>query len=176
MNDGTVVWITGLSASGKTTLLRVLQEQLTLRGVNPICLDGDDLRRVLRLEGHSYERDERLALAFQYADMCRYLAQQGHIVLIATIALFREIHTWNRENLPNYLEVLMDFPLAELEARDPKGLYRRFRRGEVKNVAGVDMPVDLPESPHFRVACPARGLVGISAEIADRILERHATQ
>ena len=92
-------------------------------------LDGDELRDVFGATAtnpQNYGRESRLALAMQYAHLCRVLAKQGHTVVIATISLFREVHSWNRVNLPDYFEAYLKVPVEELRRRDPKGIYRRF--------------------------------------------------
>jgi adenylylsulfate kinase len=115
-------------------------------------LDGDELREVfgaLTTNAQNYERKERLALAMQYAHLCRLIAAQGLTVVISTISLFREVHTWNRANLPGYFEVYLKVPLQELRRRDPKGIYHRYDSGEISNVAGLDLAIDEPESPDW---------------------------
>ena len=77
------------------------------------------------------------------------MAKQGFTVVIATISLFKEVHVWNRENLQGYYEVYLRVPLEELRRRDPKGIYRRFDAGEIKDVAGLDLPFDEPNSPDW---------------------------
>ena len=112
-------------------------------------LDGDELRRVFVAETENQQnhgRQGRLALAMQYAHLCRILAQQDLTVVIATISLFKEVHAWNRGNLPGYFEVYLKVPVEELRRRDPKGIYRRFEAGELTNVAGLDLPIDEPEA------------------------------
>jgi cytidine diphosphoramidate kinase len=138
-------WITGLSATGKTTLSTLLVEHMRLSGKKVIQLDGDELRQVLADE--SYTREVRIALAMRYSRLCRLLSSQGVDVIIAVIGLFKEIHEWNRENIPNYVEVFVDTPLDELKKRDPKGIYKRFESGEIENVAGLDLKVDFPVNP-----------------------------
>ena len=71
-------------------------------------------------------------MGFKYSRMAKLLTDQGANIIIATIALFHEIHSWNREHILNYVEVYLDVPKYELERRDPKGLYKKFRKGEVK--------------------------------------------
>jgi adenylylsulfate kinase len=75
------------------------------------------------------------------------IARQGLTVVVGTIALFAEVHEWNRANQPGYFEVYLRVPLDELRRRDPKGLYRRFDAGDLNNVAGLDLPVDEPVAP-----------------------------
>jgi adenylylsulfate kinase-like enzyme/glycosyltransferase involved in cell wall biosynthesis len=145
---GRVVWITGLSASGKTTLAKEVVSRLKRAGSRVVFLDGDELREVFgaaEATADNHGRDARLALAMKYAHLCRILASQGTTVVIATISLFREVHAWNRANLPNYLEVFLKVPIEELRRRDPKGIYRRFDAGEISNVAGLDLQVDEPQ-------------------------------
>jgi len=149
-----VIWITGLSGSGKTTLARALVRRLRRKNRAVVLLDGDELREVFGAAASSaatYSREDRLTLAMQYAHLCRILAAQGLTVVIATISLFREVHEWNRAHLPGYFEVYLKVPLEELRRRDPKGIYRRFDAGELKNVAGLDLPVDEPQTPDWVV-------------------------
>jgi adenylylsulfate kinase len=145
-----VFWITGLSASGKTTLGTELTQRIRDNGANVIFLDGDNLRFVLgELATHS--REDRVRLAYTYARLCQMLCEQGVVVVIATVALFSEIHAWNRENLLGYFEIFLDVPISELRNRDPKGIYKQFDQGKIKNVAGLDLKVDFPSNPdlHF---------------------------
>jgi adenylylsulfate kinase-like enzyme len=146
---GRVIWITGLSGAGKTTLATLVTEGLRARGVAVLMLDGDALRGVFgaaSVNPHNHGREGRLALAMQYARLCQLIALQETTVVIATISLFREIHMWNRANLPEYFEVYLKVPLYELQRRDPKGIYRRYLAGETKDVAGFDLPIDEPEA------------------------------
>lgn len=142
---GRVFWITGLSGAGKSTLARALQARLP----QAILLDGDELRAVLGTTGSGFDRESRLRLAATYARFCKLLAEQGHTVIIATISLFHEIHAWNRENLPGYREIFLDVPEDVRRQRDPKGLYAAARAGSVRQMAGAETPVDLPQAPHL---------------------------
>jgi len=142
-------WITGLSASGKTTLSKLLVENFRSNGEKVILLDGDELRKVLSTG--AYKRDERIALGMSYARLCNLISSQGVNVVIAVIGLFKEIHTWNRLNISGYVEIFIDTPLSELKRRDPKGLYKRYESGEVKNIAGIDLSVDFPENPDIKL-------------------------
>ncbi len=138
-------WITGLSATGKTTLSTLLVENMRLSGKKVILLDGDELRQVL--SENAYTREERIALGMRYSRLCRLLSSQGVDVVIAVIGLFKELHEWNRENIPNYVEVFIDTPMAELRRRDPKDLYKNVDSGRIQNVAGIDLEVDFPYKP-----------------------------
>lgn len=152
MESGCVVWITGLSGAGKSTLAAEFTARLRSAGRSVVMLDGDELRAVMGVAAESasnHGREGRLELAMRYASLCRLLANQGVVVVIATISMFKEVHVWNRRNLPNYLEAYLKVPESELRRRDPKGIYRRFDAGELKNVAGLDFSVDEPESPDW---------------------------
>jgi len=166
------IWITGLSGSGKSSLASEVAERLRRCGLPVVVLDGDELRELFRNgsgDAAGHHREARLELAMRYARLCRMLAQQGLTVVIATISLFREVHAWNRANLPGYFELYLKVPLEELRRRDPKGIYRRFDSGELAEVAGLDVPVDEPREPDWIVEFdPARG----TAILADELLER----
>jgi len=138
-------WITGLSATGKTTLSNLLANHLRTSGRKVILFDGDELRKVF--DHQAYTREDRIAIGMQYSRLCQLVACQNVDVIIAVIGLFKELHDWNRNNIPGYVEVLIDTPLDELERRDPKGLYKSFRSGEIENIAGIDLSVDFPKNP-----------------------------
>ena len=116
--QGRVVWITGLSGAGKTTLARALQRALP----GSLLLDGDELREALGASGHGFDAESRRRLALTYARLAGRLARQGATVIVATISLFHDLHAWNRANLPGYVEIFLDVPEDDRRGRDPKGL------------------------------------------------------
>lgn len=149
-----IFWVTGLSGAGKSSFARVLVDSLRSQGEAAVLLDGDELREVFGAAAGSeadFSREKRLSLAMQYAHLCRVISAQGFIVVIATISMFRELHAWNRANLPGYFEIYLKVPLEELRRRDPKGIYQRFDAGLLKNVAGLDIAVDEPEAADWTV-------------------------
>lgn len=171
MAIGAVLWITGLSGAGKSTLAREMTERLRARGRTVILLDGDELREVLGAScgPGEHTRERRLELAMRYGRLCGLIAGQGATVIIATISMFREVHTWNRGNLPGYYEVFLRVPLDVLRRRDPKGIYRRFDQGELTDIAGLDMRIDEPEQSDWVVSyAPERNC----ASLADVLMER----
>lgn len=176
--SGRVVWITGLSGAGKSTLAGEVVKRLRQRREPVVMLDGDELREVFgattaNIQNHGCAG--RKAFAFQYAHLCRVIASQGLTVVIATISLFKEVHAWNRVNLPGYIEVYLKVPLEELRRRDPKGIYRRFDAGELSDVAGLDLQVDEPEAAHWVAEFePGRGVETLAAELMT-ILEGRKT-
>ena len=172
-NAGRVFWITGLSASGKTTLGVELTKRLQIADGKVVFLDGDELREVFgatAMKSENHGREGRLALAMQYAHLCRVLSEQGFTVVIATISLFREVHSWNRKNLPGYFEIYLKVPIEELRRRDPKGIYRRYDAGEIQSVAGLDLPVDEPESADWTAEfTPGRTVEEIALDLIKKI-------
>lgn len=175
LQKGAVIWITGLSDSGKSTLARLLSQRLR-RNFNSITLlDGDQLREVFGVN-KNYDRDSRLNLGFKYSKLCKMLAEQGHIVIIATIALLKEIHTWNRAKLPGYFEVFLNIPIEELRRRDSKGLYRRYDLGETTHVYGLDLKADYPKCPDFKINFdPKRSAEFTAEELAQLLTNYHIT-
>ena len=174
VTSGRVVWITGLSGAGKSTVARELLRLLRKDGQWCISLDGDELREVFGQaapRSEDYERPARLALGRRYARLAHLVAQQGATAVVTTISLFRELHDWNRKNLPGYFEVYLKVPIEELQRRDPKGIYRRFDSGELRNVAGLDQPADEPQSPDLLVEFSPDEA---PAEIAARVMQRLA--
>lgn len=174
---GQVVWITGLSGAGKSTLAREFVARLRTQGQSVVLLDGDELRDVFdaaTANSQNHGREGRLALALQYAHLCRVITAQGHTVVIATISLFREVHAWNRANLPRYFEVYLKVPVQELRRRDPKGIYRRFDAGELHNVAGLDLSVDEPDAADWVVEFdPHRSVELLTDHLLDQFHKRN---
>lgn len=138
---GRVVWITGLSGSGKTTLAKALQRELPYS----ILLDGDELREALGRSNRGFDVENRKNLARTYARLAGLLARQGFIVLVATISLFHELHAWNKQNLPGYLEIFLDVPEEIRRRRDPKGLYA----ANVPNMVGETTKPEFPLEPRL---------------------------
>lgn len=174
-----VIWITGLSGAGKSTLAQEVTTRLRNAGRTSILLDGDDLREVFGATSNNSDhgRERRLSLAMQYAHLCRILSTQGVLVVIATISMFREVHTWNRANLPGYFEVYLKVPVEELRRRDPKGIYRRFDAGEISNVAGLDLIVDEPEAANWAVEFdPKRANSSIAEELLNLLMKRNSNE
>ncbi len=144
------VWITGLPASGKSTLARALKTQLSARGVNAAVLESDALRRVM-FDQPRYGPHERDAFYRLLAYIGALLTEYGVPVILDATANRREYRERARQQIPRFLEVYVDCPLETCMARDPKGIYRQAREGEVANVPGLQAPYEPPEAPDVLV-------------------------
>lgn len=137
-----VYWLTGLSGAGKTTIGRLWYEELKRTGEAAVFLDGDELRQVFGGQ-MGYTLEDRRKAAMNYARLCALLSRQGLTVICCTISMFDSVRTWNRENIPGYVEIYIKASMETLRRRDQKGLYSAGKQ----NVAGVDFQVELPKAP-----------------------------
>lgn len=170
-NQGRVIWITGLSGAGKTTLARALLPHLPGKAV---LLDGDALREVLGVANVGFESASREALAFVYARFARLLARQGVTVVVSTISLFHDLHSWNRLHLPGYFEVFLDVPETVRRARDSKGLYAAEGKGTIGPMAGTEIAVQFPLNPDVRIPYVAGQRVEVLVNIVlDAVRSRY---
>ena len=114
-----VIWITGFSAAGKTTIARKVVHLLKKRGFNTIHLDGDELREILG-KNQQYDKSSRIQLGKVYMQLCSHLAEQGYIVVISAIAMFDEVNTWLINNVENYTQIYLDVGPSIRKLRDAK--------------------------------------------------------
>jgi bifunctional enzyme CysN/CysC len=142
-----VLWFTGLSGAGKSTIANLVEKKLHALGKHTYLLDGDNIRHGLNKD-LGFTEAARVENIRRVAEVARLMADAGLIVLSAFISPFRSERHMARRLLPegDFLEVFVDTPLAVAEARDPKGLYRKARRGELANFTGIDSPYERPES------------------------------
>ncbi|MFM2076364.1 MAG: adenylyl-sulfate kinase [Actinomycetota bacterium] len=155
MTGSVTVWITGLSASGKTTLAREVVRRLELDGVRACLLDGDELRTGLNAD-LGFSREDRGENVRRVGEVAMLFAHSGAVVVVPLISPYRDDRDRVRARhdaagIP-FVEVHLDVPLDVCEARDPKGLYARVRAGEIAHFTGVDDPYEAPLHPELRVA------------------------
>lgn len=150
MKTGKLLWITGLSGAGKTTIATEVYTLLRSLHSHTVFIDGDVIREILGNDlGHDIE--DRKKNAVRISKMCAFLTSQNIHVVCATMSLFKEIHILNRKNIEEYYEIFIDVPMEELVNRDSKGLYAKALKGEIKNVMGVDLAYDEPKNPFMRI-------------------------
>ncbi|HEX6742107.1 MAG TPA: adenylyl-sulfate kinase, partial [Sphingomicrobium sp.] len=164
-----VLWFTGLSGAGKSTIANLVEQKLVARGRHTFLLDGDNVRHGLNRDLGFTEAD-RIENIRRVGEVARLMADAGLIVLTAFISPFRAERHMVRRMLPEgeFIEVFVDTPLAEAEKRDAKGLYAKARAGEIKNFTGIDSPYEEPEAPEIHI-----DTTRLSAEqAADLIVDR----
>ena len=123
-----------------------LWRRLRASGRPVVFLDGDKLRDAIA-EDLGHPINDRQRSAMRNGRLCRLLAEQGIDVVCATISMFHEVQRWNRAHIPGYFEIYLRVPMAEIQRRDPKGIYARARAGEAANVVGIDIAAEEPEAP-----------------------------
>ena len=147
-----VIWLTGLSGAGKSTLANLLEQRLHADGLRTYLLDGDNVRHGLNKD-LGFDAASRVENVRRVAEVASLMVDAGVIVITAFISPFRAERRMARALLQpaEFIEVFVDVPLAVAEARDPKGLYRKARRGELRDFTGIDSPYEAPEHPELRI-------------------------
>jgi bifunctional enzyme CysN/CysC len=163
-----VLWFTGLSGSGKSTIANEVEKQLFLMNRHTFLLDGDNVRHGLNRDLGFTEAD-RIENIRRVGEVAKLMADAGLIVLTAFISPFRAERQMVRAMLEpgEFVEIFVDTPLEVAEARDVKGLYKKAREGKLKNFTGIDSPYEAPENPEIRV-----NTVGMTPEEAAQLIIR----
>jgi bifunctional enzyme CysN/CysC len=164
-----IVWFTGLSGSGKSTVANLVEKRLTAEGKHAYILDGDNVRHGLNKD-LGFTEEARVENIRRVAEVARLMADAGLIVLVSFISPFRNERRLARDTAGDirFTEVYVDTPLDVCEARDPKGLYARARRGEIKNFTGIDSPFEVPENADLVL----HGAVHDPAHMAEELYDR----
>ncbi|MEG6512207.1 adenylyl-sulfate kinase [Desulforamulus ruminis] len=146
------LWLTGLSGSGKSTIANLLEKRLHRQGKHTYILDGDNVRHGLNRDLGFTEAD-RVENIRRVAEVAKLMVDAGLIVLVAFISPFRSERRFARELFPEgeFVEIFVDTSIEECEKRDPKGLYAKARRGEIKNFTGIDSVYEPPKSPEIHL-------------------------
>jgi len=147
-----VLWFTGLSGAGKSTIANLVEKRLFALGRHSTMLDGDNVRHGLNRD-LGFTDTDRVENIRRVGEVARLMADAGLIVLVSFISPFRSERQMARDLMPagEFLEVFIDTPLAEAEQRDPKGLYKKARRGEIKHFTGISSPYEPPEDAELRI-------------------------
>ena len=168
-----VLWFTGLSGAGKSTIANLVEKKLAARGRHTFLLDGDNVRHGLNRDLGFTEAD-RIENIRRVGEVARLMADAGLIVLTAFISPFRAEREMVRKMLPEgeFIEIFVDTPLAEAEQRDAKGLYAKARAGELKNFTGIDSPYEAPEKPELRIDTTRMSADEAAELIVDELIKR----
>ncbi len=163
-----VVWFTGLSGSGKSTLAGALEERLFAAGLRSYLLDGDNLRHGLNRD-LGFSDADRIENIRRVGELSKILVDAGLIVIAAFISPFARDRAMVRHLLEagEFVEVHLNAPLAVCEQRDPKGIYRKARAGEVRHVTGIDSPYEAPDDAEIVLDTSVRHVAGCVEEVLE---------
>ena len=162
-----ILWFTGLSASGKSTIANIVESRLSSRGVHTALLDGDNVRHGLNKD-LGFTPADRVENIRRIAEVARLMTDVGLIVLTSFISPYRAERRLARDTAAagEFIEIFVDAPIEAVIARDPKGLYKKALKGEIKNFTGIDQPYEPPETPELRLDTTSAG----AEELADRVI------
>jgi bifunctional enzyme CysN/CysC len=162
-----ILWFTGLSGAGKSTIANLVEVKLHARGVHTALLDGDNVRHGLNKD-LGFTAADRVENIRRVGEVARLMTDAGLIVLCSFISPFRAERRLVRDTASEgeFIEIFVDTPLETAIARDPKGLYRRALAGEIKNFTGVDQPYEAPEAPELVLDSAAE----TPEALADRVI------
>jgi len=162
-----VLWFTGLSGSGKSSVANIVEKKLLLMGRHTYLLDGDNVRHGLNKD-LGFTPEDRVENIRRVAEVAQLMVDAGLIVIAAFISPFRSDRWMARSLMQDgeFFEIHMDTPIEVAEQRDPKGLYKKARSGKLKNFTGIDSPYEAPENPELILTAGT----GSVEEMADRVI------
>jgi bifunctional enzyme CysN/CysC len=165
-----VLWLTGLSGAGKSTIANAVEQLLTAQGRHTYLLDGDNVRHGLSKD-LGFTAQDRVENIRRVAEVARLMVDAGLIVLVSFISPFRSERRMARDLFApgEFFEVFIDTPLAEAERRDVKGLYAKARRGELKNFTGIDSPYEVPEMPEIHLDTTALDVPAAAQRVIEHL-------
>ncbi|APP75093.1 sulfate adenylyltransferase subunit CysN [Xanthomonas vesicatoria] len=169
-----VLWFTGLSGAGKSTVANLVDKRLHALGYHTFILDGDNVRHGLNRD-LGFTDEDRVENIRRVAEVARLMADAGLIVLVSFISPFRAERQLARERFDQgeFVEVFVDVPLAVAEARDVKGLYRKARAGQIPNFTGIDSPYEAPETPEIHLHADGENVEALARHVLEFLgLER----
>ena len=168
-----VLWFTGLSASGKSTLANIVEQKMFKMDYKTYLLDGDNVRHGLNKD-LGFDEGSRVENIRRIGEVSKLFLDSGIIVLTAFISPFKSDRQLVRELFQNnqFLEVFIDSSLETCENRDPKGMYKKARNGEIKNFTGIDSPYEPPENPEIHIVNNSITLHEASDQIINYLIEK----
>ena len=167
---GAVLWFTGLSGSGKTTIAHEVEEKLLEAGVPVEILDGDVVRENLS-KGLGFSKEDRDTNIRRIAFVAHLLQRNGVFVITAAISPYKAVRDEARAMIKDFIEIYSDAPLEVCEARDTKGLYAKARAGEIKGFTGIDDPYEAPENPEVVCDTDAEDVSESAQKVIDKLIE-----
>ena len=172
---GAVIWLTGLSGAGKSTIAQALERELFQRAMHTYVLDGDNIRHGLN-SNLGFSPDDRVENIRRVSEVARLMADAGTVVITAFISPYRMDRSRAREialeGSSEFIEVFVDAPLEVCEARDPKNLYKKARAGQIREFTGIDAPYEAPEDPEIVVHTDRQTVDESVAAILEQLLPR----
>ncbi|MDO6720005.1 adenylyl-sulfate kinase [Psychrosphaera sp. 1_MG-2023] len=167
-----VLWYTGLSGSGKSTVANAVDQKLFERGCHTYVLDGDNVRHGLNGDLTFSDKD-RVENIRRIGEVSKLFVDSGLLVSTAFISPFASDRKMVRDQLPadKFVEVFIDTPIEICEQRDPKGLYKKARNGEIKNFTGIDSAYDIPESPEVHLKTANKSIEACADEVVAKLVE-----
>jgi bifunctional enzyme CysN/CysC len=172
-HEPAVLWFTGLSGAGKSTIANHVEAGLHQRGVHSIMLDGDNVRHGLAKDLGFTEAD-RVENIRRIGEVAKLMTDAGLVVLCSFISPFRAERQMVRELIDEgeFIEIFVDTPIEECIARDPKGLYKRAIAGEIKNFTGIDQPYETPENPELHLMAGASDAMSLADRVIAELISR----
>jgi bifunctional enzyme CysN/CysC len=172
---GAVIWLTGLSGAGKSTIAQSLERELFQRGMHTYVLDGDNIRHGLN-SNLGFSPDDRVENIRRVSEVAKLMADAGTVVITAFISPYRMDRSRAREialeGNAEFIEVFVDAPLEVCEARDPKNLYKKARAGQIREFTGIDAPYEAPGDPEIVVHTDRQSVDESVATILEQLLPR----
>lgn len=168
-----VLWLTGLSGSGKSTIANLLEKKLAEHNKHTYLLDGDNVRHGL-CGDLTFSDKDRVENVRRVGEVAKLFVDAGIIVLTAFISPFKSEREFCRNLLEEheFIEVFIDTPIEECEKRDPKGLYQKARQGEIKDFTGIDSPYEAPESPEIALTYTGQSAAESAEQLFDLLTEK----
>jgi adenylyl-sulfate kinase len=173
--QGLTVWFTGLSGAGKSTLCNAVHAALLQQGHRVEILDGDVIRRHLSRD-LSFSKEDRDENIRRIGFIAEILTRNGIVVLVAVISPYRAVRDAVHQQIDRFLEVFVDAPLSVCEQRDPKGLYRKARRGELTGFTGIDDPYEEPLAPDVHCHTDRESLAVSSDKVVAAVTDYFASR